>query len=87
MPLAFFPSLMEGRHYHAITTFDLIPYVVGGWNNGSLNTMEYLDPCGEEMEWKKGKGKLMLKRERFAFTRVPKGFITVDDCVEEEQMP
>ena len=45
VPLAHFPSLMEGRHYHGVSTFGLVPHVFGGWNNGSLATVEQLDQC------------------------------------------
>ena len=54
VPPAFFPQLTDGRHYHGVTTLGLIPTVFGGWNNGSLDSIEQLDYCTEgSTKWTK----------------------------------
>ena len=80
-PFAFFPQLTDGRHYHGLTTLGLIPTLFGGWNNGSLDSIEYLDYCNEK--WVKNQEWLLVKREHFAYANVPKTFYK--DC--EETLP
>ena len=81
VPLAFFPLLKNGRHYHGLTTLGLIPTVFGGWNNGSLNSIEQLDYCNKKgPEWVETQEWLNVAREHFAYVRVPHDFYT--DCAE-----
>ena len=77
--LLFFPRLTQGRHYHGLTTIGLIPTVFGGWNNGSLSSIERLDYCGRNgPEWKETRNFMLLPREKFAYARTPADFIS--DC-------
>ena len=43
--------MTEGRHYHGITTLGLIPTVFGGWNNGSLASIEQINYCSQPPKW------------------------------------
>ena len=61
----------------------LIPTVFGGWNNGSLSSIEKLNYCNslpsgkgwvEEQSW------LLIPREHFAYTQIPRDFY--QDCKE-----
>ena len=62
-----------------MTTIGLIPTVFGGWNNGSLSSIERLDYCGSKgPQWKETKNFMLLPREKFAFARTPADFIS--DC-------
>ncbi len=76
IPLIHFPRMQDGRHYHGLASIGLVPYVFGGWNNGSLNSVEYLSSCDTSMDWIVGKLELIAKREKFAFTAVPPSFIS-----------
>ena len=66
-----------------MTTIGLIPVVFGGWNNGALESAEYLDHCGEKPEWKPVDKLLLAPREQFAWTRVPKDFLS--NCISAEE--
>ena len=82
----FFPALKNGRHYHGLTTLGLIPTVFGGWNNGSLNSIEQLDYCTKNKgdwttpKWVESQDWLSVAREHFASARVPNDFYT--NCAE-----
>ena len=81
LPLPYFPQMTEGRHYHHITTLGLIPTVFGGWNNGSLASIERIDYCSKSRpEWKETKDYLLVAREHFASVKVPPDFYK--DCAE-----
>ena len=86
VPQAFFPALKNGRHYHGLTTLGLIPTVFGGWNNGSLNSIEQLDYCTQNKgtwttpQWVEFPDWLSVAREHFAYARVPQDFYT--NCAE-----
>ena len=79
-PVTFNPYLTDGRHNHGMTTLNMIPAVFGGWNNGSLNTIEVFNDCQSPPVWEKGPMKLLFKREKFATLRVPKSFAT--HCID-----
>ena len=49
-----FPRLNEARHYNGIGTLDFMPFVFGGWNNGSTSSLEYLDERSESPKWRWG---------------------------------
>ena len=49
-----FPRLNEARHYNGIGTLDFMPFVFGGWNNGSTSSLEYLDERSEIPKWRWG---------------------------------
>ena len=86
VPLAFFPQLTEGRHYHGLTTLGLIPTVFGGWNNGSLASIEKLNYCGKTAQWMETKSWLKVPREHFASVHVPKTFYNdCEETLEEEE--
>ena len=77
--LLFFPRLNEARHYHGLTTIGLVPTVFGGWNNGSLSSIERIDYCESSGPvWKKTKNFMLLPREKFAYARTPSDFVS--DC-------
>jgi len=77
--LLFFPRLTQGRHYHGLTTMGLVPTVFGGWNNGSLSSIEGLDYCGSDGPmWKETKNFMLAPREKFAYARTPYDFAS--DC-------
>ena len=77
--LLFFPRLNQGRHYHGLTTMGLVPTVFGGWNNGSLSSIERLDYCGSDGPmWKETKKFMLAPREKFAYARTPYDFAS--DC-------
>ena len=84
VPTAFFPALKNGRHYHGLTTLGSIPTVFGGWNNGSLSSIEQLDYCTTKdrgtPQWVETLDWLTIPREHFAFARVPPNFYT--NCAE-----
>ena len=79
-PTLYFPRLTSGRHYHGLTTIGLIPTVFGGWNNGSLSSIERIDYCDRKTGpiWKKTDNFMLLPREKFAYTRTPFEFMS--DC-------
>lgn len=80
IPLAFFPRMTDGRHYHGLTTLGLIPTVFGGWNNGSLSSIEQVNYCQSTPMWKETQDWLRVAREKFSYARVPKSFLS--DCSE-----
>lgn len=80
MPFFFSPQLTDGRHYHGLTSLGLIPTVFGGWNNGSLASIEQLDYCGATEKWVEKKDWLLVPREHFAYAQVPPDFY--NDCAE-----
>ena len=47
-----FPRLNEARHYNGIGIIDFMPFVFGGWNNGSTGTVEYLDERSDSPKWR-----------------------------------
>lgn len=74
-----FPRLNEGRHYNGLANIDFLPFVFGGWNNGSMNSLEYLDEKIPEPTWKKEKNlHLVVAREKFAYVELPYEFMP--DC-------
>jgi hypothetical protein len=76
-----FPRLNEGRHYNGLANLDFVPFVFGGWNNGSMNSLEYLDERqnAESATWKMEKKMAMsVAREKFATAEVPYAFLP--DC-------
>ena len=75
-----FPRLNEGRHYNGLANIEFIPFVFGGWNNGSMSSLEYLDERMQSPIWKKATKKLSLRisREKFASVEVP--FEFMPDC-------
>lgn len=79
-PFAFFPQMTEGRHYHGITTLGLIPTVFGGWNNGSLASIEQINYCSQPPKWTETKDWLKVPREHFAAVKIPNTFLK--DCSE-----
>ena len=73
--------MKEGRHYHGITTLGLIPTIFGGWNNGSLASIEQINYCTKPApEWKETQNYLKVAREHFASVKIPNTFLT--DCSE-----
>ena len=79
-PFTFFPQLSEGRHYHGATSLGLIPTIFGGWNNGSLASIERLNYCTTPPTWVETKEWLLVGREHFAYAKVPSDFYK--DCTE-----
>ena len=47
-----FPRLNEARHYNGIGTLDFMPFVFGGWNNGSMSSLEFLDERSDIPKWR-----------------------------------
>lgn len=80
VPFFFSPQLTDGRHYHGLTSLGLIPTVFGGWNNGSLASIEQLDYCSQPERWVEKKDWLLVGREHFAHAQVPPDFYS--DCAE-----
>ena len=52
IPMTHFPRLNEARHYNGIGIIDFMPFVFGGWNNGSTGTVEYLDERSDSPKWR-----------------------------------
>ena len=59
--------------------------VFGGWNNGALDSAEYLDFCGDKFEWKPLDKFLLGPREQFGWTRVPRDFLKTCLSIQEEE--
>lgn len=74
----FLPYLVNGRHNHGFTTLSMKPAIFGGWNNGSMNSIELLNDCKTPKIWEEQTTTLLERRERFATVRIPKSFAA--DC-------
>ncbi|XP_040569413.1 uncharacterized protein [Lepeophtheirus salmonis] len=73
------PMLSTPRHYHGMSILNSIPIIFGGWNNGALSSIEFLDGKSDKsmntVTWRSRSDlNLTIRREKFGYTKIPSIF-------------